>query len=109
MDENVFGFNKDGFISDSEIEELYTKKAKATRDKIIQDKLFRALMYDPRKSDIYFGSQEAAEKAEQIAHKLHAMTTDEFLASDYPYNWLDELAGAQILKVTNPGVLKETK
>lgn len=106
MNEDIYGFNKDGFLPDDEIEALYIKKSEGTDDKTIQDKLFRALMYDPRKSDIYFGSEEVTHKAEQIAHKLHEMTNDEFLTSDYPYKWLKELAGAQIYKVTNPKVLK---
>lgn len=109
MNEDVFGFKKVGFLSDSEIEELYTKKVEATVDKVIQDKLFRALMYDPRKSDIYFGSEEDAHKAERIARKLHEMATNVFLASDYPYIWLDELAGAKIYKVNNSEVLKPSK
>ena len=104
--DNVFGFDKVGFLSDSEIEELYTKKSEATLDKDIQAKLFRASMYDPRRSDIYFGTEEAATKAEKIAHKLNKMTLDVFVISSYPCEWLCELPEATILKVTNPSILK---
>jgi len=107
MNDNVFGFNKDRFLPDSEIEALYLKKSEATNDKAIQNKLTRALTYDPRKSDIYFGSETDAQRAETIAHKLHEMTIDEFLTSDYPYRWLDELVGVQIYKVVNQKVLAE--
>ena len=107
MNDNVFGFNKDGFLLDSEIEALYLKKSEVINDKAIKSKLSRALMYDPRKSDIYFGSETDAQKAETIAHKLHEMTIDEFLISNYPYNWLDELVGVQIYKVVNPKVLNQ--
>lgn len=102
---NVFGFDKVGFLSDTEIEELYTKKSEFIKDKDIQTKLFRAIMYDPRKSDIYFGTEEAALKAEQIAHKLNEMTTDEFMTSNYSYEWLSELPEETVYKVTNPSVL----
>jgi hypothetical protein len=102
MNNQVYGFSKNEFLSDLEIEKLYEKKAEGTNDKSIQDKIFSALMFDPRKSDINFGSEANANKAEAIAHKLHEMTTDEFLTSDYPYKWLDELAGAHIYKVVNP-------
>lgn len=105
--DNVFGFSKDGFLSDSEIEALYAQKSVTIKDKNIQNKLFKALMYDPRKSDVYFGSEEVAQKAEKIAHKLHSMTKKSFLASDYAYKWLDDLKGAKIYKVTNPKVLKK--
>ena len=104
--DNVFGFDKVGFLSDAEIEGLYTKKSEATLDKDIQAKLFRASMYDPRRSDIYFGTEEAALKAEQIAHKLNEMTTDEFVYSSYSYEWLDELPEATIYKVVNPAIIK---
>lgn len=103
---NVFGFDKVAFLSDTEIEDLYTRKSELTKDKDIQAKLFRASMYDPRKSDIYFGTEEAAFKAEQIAHKLNEMTTNEFLVSNYPYEWLSELPEATIYKVTNSSALK---
>ena len=105
--DNVFGFSKDGFMPDTDIEALYAQKAVGVNDKNIQNKLFRAQLYDPRKSDIYFGSEKDAHKAEQIAYKLHEMTTDAFLTSDYPYKWLDELAEAKIFKVVNPNVLKQ--
>jgi hypothetical protein len=105
MNNDVYGFNKNGFLSDSEIEELYAKKSERVEDKKTQDKLFHALMYDPRKSDIYFGSEKDAHKAESVAHKLDAMTTETFISSDYPYQWLDELVGTKICKVTNPDVL----
>lgn len=104
--DNVFGFDKVGFLSDIEIEELYTKRTELTEDKDIQAKLFRASMYDPRKSDIYFITEEAALKAEQIAHKLNEMTTEVFMASNYPAEWLSELPVATIYKVTNPSILK---
>ncbi len=104
--DNVFGFNKSGFLTDSEIEDLYTMKSEATTDRNIQDKLFRANMYDPRKTDIYFGAEEAALKAEKIANKLNEMTTDEFMSSNYPYEWLSELPEATVYKVTNPSILK---
>jgi|SRR3990170_271217 len=107
--DNVFGFNKSKLPTDSEIEELYFKKSEATINKDIQNKLFRASMYDPRKSDIYFGTEEVALKAEQISHKLDEMTTGEFMSSSYPYEWLSELPEVTIYKVTNPSVLKPTK
>jgi len=105
--DNVFGFNKSKLPTDSEIEELYFKKSEATINKDIQNKLFRASMYDPRKSDIYFGTEEVALKAEQISH--NEMTTGEFMSSSYPYEWLSELPEVTIYKVTNPSVLKPTK
>ena len=104
--DNVFGFDKVGFLSDSEIEVLYTKKSEVISDKDIQIKLLRAGMYDPRRSDIYFGTEEAAIKAEKIAHKLNEMDTDAFMSSNYPSEWLGELPEATIYKVTNPSVLK---
>jgi hypothetical protein len=103
---NVFGFDKVGFTTDREIEELYSRKSELTDDKDIQAKLLRASLYDPRKSDIYFETEEAASKAEQIAHKLNEMTTDEFMQDNYPAEWLQELQGASIYKIPNPSVLK---
>jgi len=103
---NVFGFDKVGFPSDTEIEELYSRKSELTQDRDTQAKLLRASMYDPRKSDIYFGTEEAALKAEQIAHKLNGMTTEAFMTGTYPHEWLSELPMATIYKVTNPAVLK---
>jgi len=102
---DIFSFSKKGFLSDSEIEALYIKKAESVKDKVIQDKLFRALMYDPRKSDIFFGSEEDAHKAEQIALKLHSMDQVAFLESDYPHFWLNELSGARIYKIANKEML----
>lgn len=104
--DNVFGFDKPNLISDTEIEELYTKKSEMTEDKDIQQKLFRASMYDPRKSDIYFSTQEAAVLAEKIAHKLSEMTAIEFMSSSYPYEWLDELPETTIYKIINKSILK---
>jgi len=105
--DNVFGFSKDGFPPDSEIEEMYIKTAESVEDRVIQDKLFRALLYDPRRSDIYFGTEEDAHKAEEIAHKLNSMSKESFLTSGYAYEWLDELSGAQIFKIVDPKVLKK--
>lgn len=103
---NVYGFDKVEFPTDTEIEELYSRKSELTDDKDIQAKILRASMYDPRKSDIYFGTVEAASKAEQIAHKLVEMTTDEFMESNYPSEWLSELHGVSIYKIANPSVIK---
>ena len=103
---NVFGFDKVGFPTDTEIEALYARKSELTDDKDIQAKLLKASMYDPRKSDVYFGTKEAASRAEQIAHELNEMTTDEFMESNYPYEWLEELKGASIYKITSPSILK---
>lgn len=103
---NVFGFDKVGFPADDEIEQLYARKSELTDDKDIQAKLLKASMYDPRKSDIYFGTEEEASKAEQIAHKLNQMATDEFMESNYPLEWFSELQGASIYKIANPEVLK---
>jgi hypothetical protein len=55
---NMFGFDKASYLSDSEIESLYTKKSKLTRDKNIQKMLFRASMYDPRRSDKSGGNSQ---------------------------------------------------
>lgn len=103
----VFGFDKTGYSSDSEIEALYQKKSELVTDKTVKDKLFKASLYDPRKSDIYFSSVESANKGKEIANKLHRMTTDEFLGSNYSYQWLDELSGASIFKIVNKNVLKQ--
>lgn len=104
--DNIFSFSKSCFLSDSEIEELYAKKIESTHDQGIQTKLLRASLYDPRRTDIYFSTQEVATQAEKIAHKLNEMTTDEFMTSSYPYGWLSELPEATIYKVTNPSILK---
>ncbi|MFH1408187.1 MAG: hypothetical protein ABIG91_04120 [Patescibacteria group bacterium] len=102
----VFGFDKTGFLSDLEIEALYQKKSELITDKTAQDELLKASFYDPRKSDIYFGSVESANKGKEIADKLHQMTEEEFLGSDYAYQWFDELSGASLFKIVNKNVLK---
>lgn len=102
----MFNYEKGGFSTDTEIELLYIDKAKMTSDKTRQEKLFRASMYDPRKSDIYFGSEKAALKAEAIAKNLQKLTKIEFMDSDYPFVWLDELAGESIFKVVNKKKIK---
>lgn len=102
----VFGFDKTGYLSDSEIEALYQKKSESIIDKTVKDKLFKASLYDPRKSDIYFSSVESANKGKEIADKLDKITTEEFLSSDYAYQWFDELSGASLFKIVNKSVLK---
>jgi len=106
---SVFGFDKSGYLQDSEIEELYLEKLKLVNNKEVQDKLFRASFYDPRKSDIYFSSVESANKGKEIADKLDKMAAEEFLSSDYVYQWFDELSGASLFKVVNKNVLKPLK
>lgn len=102
----IFGFDKTGYLSDSEIEALYQKKSELVNNKEVQNKLFNASLYDPRKSDIYFSSAESANKGKEIADKLHKITTEEFLNSNYAYQWFDELSGASIFKIVNKNVLK---
>ena len=106
--DGVFDYKKVGFLSDTEIEAIYAKKSKSINDKSIQQKLFRASIYDPRKSDVYFGSQECALKAEKIADKLNRMPEAVFLSSSYPYKWFDELEGETIFKIVNKKILKSS-
>lgn len=102
----TFSFSKDNYTSDKEIEELYNRKIESTSSVDIQNKLFRARMYDPRKSDVYFGSEKVALKAQEIGKRLQKLSLEEFIASDYPFMWLDELAGEAIFKVVNKKILK---
>lgn len=103
----VFGINKNSYLTDSEIERLYREKIEALSDneKEIKNKLFKASLYDPRRTDIYFGSEEAANKAQQVGDKLHLMTKEDFMSGDYPYKWIDELAGESIFRIINKKVL----
>ena len=105
----VFGFDKTGYLSDLEIEALYQKKSELVADKTVQDKLFRASFYDPRKLDVFFDSVESANKGKGIADKLHRMTAEEFLSSDYAYRWFDGLSGASLFKIVNKNVLKQSE
>jgi len=105
---SVFGFDKGGYLPDSEIEKLYQEKIKSlTNDeKEIGEKLFKASWYDPRRSDIYFDTEDTANKAQEIANKLHSMSKGEFMSSNYSYGWFDELSGASLFKIVNKSVLK---
>lgn len=113
---NAFSFDKAGYVDAQTIGGLYyvklhtllreRKEAELSgEERKVYLQLQRAMFYDPRLPDVYFGSKEAADKARQIAGKLHRMTAAEFLAGDYPYLWVDELAGERLLKILNPSVL----
>lgn len=100
-------FDKSSYLSDSEIEKQYREKINSLEDggEETRDKFFKASLYDPRRTDVYFGSKESAEKAQEIANRLHIMSKEEFMASDYPYKWIDELPGVSIYKIVNKKVL----
>lgn len=107
--DEVFGFDKTGYLSDSEIEKLYQEKIYLTSNQEIKDKLSKSSMCDPRKSDIYFDSVEAANKGKEIAGKLNNMTKDEFMTSDYSWKWFGELPGGSLFKIINKEILKPKK
>lgn len=101
----AYSFDKKSFPTTDQIERLYQQKIEKTSDGSIKLKLERALFFDPRKPDIYFGSAEGAQKGEAIAEKLNSLSTEEFLSSDYPSQWLDELGGERLFKILDPSVL----
>jgi hypothetical protein len=102
---NVFSFNKSSYPSIKQIEDLYQKKIELTTDEKIIEKLQKALFFDPRRSDIYFSSEVIANNFHTIADKLSQMTEQEFIESDYPFEWLREVQKDSILKITNPSVV----
>lgn len=115
-DQMVYSPNRTGFADAKTIEELYEKKIDwilklnhSTVTEEIKDKLVKRLQrcqfYDPRLPDIYYGTEESARKAIEIAAKLHTMTEKEFLVSEYPYQWLSELPNVSLFKVVDPSVL----
>lgn len=116
-DQNVYSPNRTGFTDAQTVERLYEERinrilksdnpalTEKIKDQLVK-RLQRCLFYDPRLPDVYYGSAEAADKAQQIAQKLHKMTQDEFLASDYPYLWLGELGKASLFKIIDKDVLK---
>lgn len=104
-DEAAYSFDKNSCPAIEEIERLYNLKIKNTLDDSLKLKLERALFFDPRKPDIYFGSAKGAQKGEAIADKLNSLSPEEFLSSRYPYEWLDELGGSTLYKIIDPSVL----
>lgn len=108
-DNTKFGFDKNYDLTDDEIEKRYVERMTSESNKVIADKLFRASLCDPRRSDVYFDSNETAMRAKGIADKLNDLSLNEFSTSDYSYKWLDELSGAGIFKVINKDVLKSKK
>lgn len=105
-DNTKFSFDKKYNLTDGEIEKMYVDRMESTSDKVIIDKLFRASLCDPRRSDVYFDSNETAMKAKEIANKLNDILPHEFSTSDYAYTWLDDLSGGSIFKIINKDVLK---
>lgn len=105
IDNTKFGFDKNYNLTDDEIEKWYVERMTSESDKVIADKLFRASLCDPRRSDVYFDSNETAMKAKRIADKLNDLSLDEFSTSNYPYKWLDGLSGGSIFKIINKNVL----
>lgn len=103
----VFGFDKTGYLSDSEIEKLYQRKLELVTDKAIQNKIFKASFCDPRKSDIYFDSEESANIGKSIADKLNQMSENDFFESDYSWKWFEDLSGDSLFKITNKNVLNK--
>lgn len=115
-DQNVYSPDRTGFadaeIIDSLYERMMDKILKSDNPALtekIKDQLVKRLQrcqyYDPRLPDVYYGTEEAATKAQQIGEKLHRMTQDEFLSSAYSYLWLDELPNVSLFKVVDPSVL----
>lgn len=68
-------------------------------DKKIFDLLIRASMYDPRRSDVGYGTKEMVEKGQEIAAKLDAMSEEEFMTSPFALEWIDILGEG--MKITN--------
>lgn len=101
----IHSFDKNSCPAVEQIEKLYQRKIENTSDGSVKLKLERALFFDPRKPDIYFGSEKAAQMAEVIADKLNSLSTEEFLSSNYPYEWLDELGGESLFRILDPSVL----
>lgn len=104
-DNAAYSFDKNSCPAIEQIEKLYNLKIKNTSDGSVKLKLERALFFDPRKPDIFFGSAKGAQKGEVIAEKLNSLSTEEFLSSNYPYQWLDELGGESLFRILDPSVL----
>ena len=118
MSKKLYTFDKSVFKSPREIKNLYRKKIEALKSNQEQGqdlslkmreayiygdefgsylRLTRAAKLDPRYPSTKFTSKEAAEQAKEMAEKLDEMDEKEFIASGYPFVWLDELGANNII------------
>lgn len=70
-----------------------------TIEQMICDQLVRFQLYDPRRPDVGFGSEETLRKSLETAARLAELSDEEFQKSEYVLTWMYELDDA--FKVTN--------
>jgi len=81
----------------------------AEPEKEIYNSLYKASLLDPRLPDIMFGTSVEALIGSKIASKLDSMSNEEFSASPFVYEWLDQFKSKSIYKITNNEKIKSGK
>lgn len=97
----AFTFDKSKFTSEETIKKLYATKISlflhnrqvselSDQEKKIYEAMRMASAFDPRLPGTLWEPKEAAERNLVIAKKLDLMSEQEFLESDYAYEWFEK-------------------